>query len=227
MSRFKSLLGKLAFQVALSPTGSVIVGQTFARAAPLLPIKKRLMTPLAIAFDHPSPAWDTHYLIVPRKAVRTIFTLLEHANQEALEDVIGAASQLLTISDLEPPNYSLIVNGGLRQDVRQVHFHLNDDSSTVPFDMAGGPAVLATAAYTVFQLAEESGLHLVIMPKEAQPPLSQWASVPSYVIQHPLPLTELEERFKLTARGFSIIIQESSQLEQSKLVFHVTAGELQ
>jgi len=225
----RAQLGSLAFSVALSPVGDVVVGQVFARAAPLLPVEKLLVNPLALVFEHPHPSWETHYLIVPRSAIKDIFTLLEPEHKKVLETVLSSIQRSLNLSKLKPPAYSLTVNGGLRQDVKQVHFHLNGERGAVaplnhlPDSQA---LVLQTATYTVFNVTTAGGLHLIILPREPQPALSNWQTVPAYLVEHPLPLTELEAQFDLTARGFSVVLQELSSLESAQLIIHVTAGEL-
>jgi hypothetical protein len=126
--------------------------------------------------------------------------------------------------------YTLLVNGGSRQDVQQVHFHLTVEHGLVqPFENFVGAAwVMETADYTVYRLEDVERFHLALVPKQLMPPLLQWEqSDLRRFSRTALPLLELERFYRLSSRGFSLVIQESSDFEKQNLVVHLTAGKLQ
>jgi diadenosine tetraphosphate (Ap4A) HIT family hydrolase len=61
---------------------------------------------------------------VPKGKVRS---LLEMKDGQMLYEIVKAAQHLVEELQLEKRGYSLTVNGGQYQDVRQLHFHLVSD----------------------------------------------------------------------------------------------------
>jgi hypothetical protein len=87
--------------------------------------------------------------------------------------------------------------------------------------------VLQTNDFAVYQLDEQPRLHLVLVPMKLFPPLSTWEEADMERLSKlELPLAELEQRYTLTKRGFSLIFQESGTLENQQLVIDLTAGDL-
>lgn len=217
-----SSLGKWAFNIALNPHIGSLVGYGFEYAAPLLPVKKLNLTPKTIAFVHPRPAWETHILIVPRKKVRNIFKLCQ--KPEYFQDVLLAASKHIQ-SQFEPASYTLLVNGGIRQDVLQVHFHLNGEKAfATPLQElpAAQQKISSLKDFEVYLLENDSHFHAVFIPKKTITPLSQWKTIPEFSFD--FDLETLEQGYSLTSRGFSLIFQESSPFEQKHFVIHLVAG---
>jgi diadenosine tetraphosphate (Ap4A) HIT family hydrolase len=220
-----SSLSRLAFKIALHPTVGSVVGYGFEYAAPLLPVQKLFLTPKTIVFYHPRPAWKTHYLIVPRKKIKNLFWLTEASRHEYFQDVLLCAAKVIR-EKLEPSRYALIVNGGKRQDVLQVHFHLTGEQRYVePLEEMPKEVLLETPSFTVHMLSQANDkLHLVYIPKKDVPPLSQWQNENATQTNFSLSLNELEQRFGLVAKGFSLVFQEVSAFEQKRFVIHLVAG---
>lgn len=108
-------------RVARSRWGGRIVGWGFAKMSFALPVKRLVETGRVIAFEHPSPAWEVHILIVPKVAVGGLEALGEDGGA-LLGEVFGVVQQVVTNLGLE--KYRVIVNGGEYQEVKQLHFHL-------------------------------------------------------------------------------------------------------
>jgi diadenosine tetraphosphate (Ap4A) HIT family hydrolase len=83
----------------------------------LIPVKKLYQTKKLISFRHPSPAYPEHILIIPRRIARTVFDL-------SPDDFTAVIEAAVTLSREHRRDYSLLINGGGRQDVMQAHFHL-------------------------------------------------------------------------------------------------------
>jgi histidine triad (HIT) family protein len=75
-----------------------------------------------VAFPHPTPTFDDHLLVVPKKAIPTFVDLLSPNNISHWVAILEAACQIL--KDRGWSEYSIGVNGGAYQDVAQVHFHI-------------------------------------------------------------------------------------------------------
>ena len=78
---------------------------------------------LVIAFWHPSPSYKIHILLVPKKAIKNI-TSLKPDDSEYLDEVFKIAREIVTELDLEKDGYTLLANGGAKQAINQLHFHL-------------------------------------------------------------------------------------------------------
>lgn len=88
-----------------------------------MPISKLHETGLVVAFPHPRPTHETHIVIVPKKAIAS-FDDVGSADLPVIADVIACAQRLVGELGLDQLGYSLVVHGGPRQDVAQIHFHL-------------------------------------------------------------------------------------------------------
>ena len=95
----------------------------FANATRLMPVDRLDETDLVIAFRHPSPTHHVHILIVPKKPIKSLVDVSAE-DSAILNGVFRVAAKLVNEQGLEHLGYSLVVNGGPRQDVPQLHFHL-------------------------------------------------------------------------------------------------------
>jgi len=100
-----------------------MIGWGFAYMSFALPVQRLRETSSLIAFYHPKPAYPVHILIVPKKAVSSL-TDLNQSDTGFLIELFSTVQELVTELKLEQAGYRLIVNGGLYQDVDQLHFHL-------------------------------------------------------------------------------------------------------
>ena len=221
-------LADVLFSVARLPATGSMVGWGFEQLTPLLPLERVLITDKTAAFNHPRPSWQTHILIVPRKQVLNVFRLAREDNQIFLEDVWRTAHDVFSSQHLDAERYALLVNGGIRQDVKQVHFHLHQPRDPLlAFDQTTSSIVMQTKDFTVYQLAQQPQLYLVLVPTQTVAPLSKWTELDVQQLSSlELPLDELEQRYALGSRGFSLVIQEAGELERQQLVIWLTAGTL-
>lgn len=115
---------QILFKMARLKIMGTFVGFMFAYFPFLVPVKKIVQTKKAVSFLHPSPSYQNHILIVPRKVARNVFCLSDEDFLEALE--IAAK-----IRNKDDRDFVLLINGGKRQDVMQAHFHLFTDNIAV------------------------------------------------------------------------------------------------
>lgn len=88
-----------------------------------MPVERLDESDMVIAFHHPSPTHQVHVLIVPKKAIKSLADI-DPTDSPILADVFRITARLVKELALEEMGYSLVVNGGPRQDVPQIHFHL-------------------------------------------------------------------------------------------------------
>ena len=119
----KSSISKQLFSLAKTPLGDLIVGLAFGKFSKVLPIKKIKETKNVIAFWHPKPYWEKHILIVPKRAITKI-TALNLEDGKYIKEVYMVAKEIVKELGWESGGYTLLTNGGNRQEVNQIHFHL-------------------------------------------------------------------------------------------------------
>lgn len=77
-----------------------------------------------LVFHHPKPSWPAHLLLVPKRPIPSLLHLTRLENELVLSDVIAAAQVARERLGLKAEETVLCANGGPRQDVGQLHFHL-------------------------------------------------------------------------------------------------------
>ncbi len=111
------------FRVARSRLGRQLAGWFFEHLSFALPLRRLRETDTLIAFHHPRPAYPLHILVIPKTA-RGSVTDLTAADSAFMVDLFTTVASLVAEFDLERCGYRLITNGGVYQDVPQLHFHL-------------------------------------------------------------------------------------------------------
>lgn len=101
-----------------------LIGWIFTHMSFLIPAKRLRETPNLIAFQHPSPSYKVHLLLVPKRQVQTLADL-DPNDAAFLTDLYATVQSLVKEFDLK--DYRLIVNGGEFQDFPHLHFHLISD----------------------------------------------------------------------------------------------------
>jgi histidine triad (HIT) family protein len=109
--------------LAKTPLGDFIVGIAFGNLTSLLPVKRVKETDKVLAFYHPKPFWERHILIVPKKAIKKM-TLLREEDLPYIDDIFRVIREIVMEMKWEEGGYSVLINGGDRQEVGQLHFHL-------------------------------------------------------------------------------------------------------
>ncbi len=107
--------------MAKTQIGDYIVGTTFESLSSALPVKRLYENDKLVAFWHPKPFWEQHVLIVPKKKIKNIISLQE-SDMVYVSEVFKAVKVI--VEQLNWKEYTLLVNGGDRQEVNQMHFHL-------------------------------------------------------------------------------------------------------
>ena len=113
--------GKFIFSVAKTKVGDYIVGVTFKYFSQLLPVKVIFKNKYVFAFLHPKPYWKNHIVIVPIKKIKNIASI-KSEDAVYLLQVYKCVQKI--VSDFKWVEYSVLVNGGKRQNINQLHFHL-------------------------------------------------------------------------------------------------------
>ncbi|MBN8656535.1 MAG: HIT domain-containing protein [Anaerolineae bacterium] len=101
-----------------------LIGWIFTHMSFAIPVKRLRETPNLIAFQHPSPSYKVHLLLVPKRQVQSLADL-DPQDTAFLTELYYTVQSLVKEFDLKA--YRLIVNGGEYQDFPHLHFHLISD----------------------------------------------------------------------------------------------------
>lgn len=93
-----------------------------------IPLKRLRETPTLLAFDHPSPSYPVHILLVPKRAYASLLELPPE-DSDFLRDLFATVQSLVRELGLAEGGYRLVANGGSYQEVPVLHFHLISDQA--------------------------------------------------------------------------------------------------
>lgn len=116
-------LKQKAFDISKTSIGDLIVGIAFEKFSKLLPVKKVKENNKVIAFWHPRPFWENHIVLVPKKAIKSL-TVITPQDSSYISEVYLIAKEIVKELGWDKSGYTILVNGGDRQEVGQIHFHL-------------------------------------------------------------------------------------------------------
>lgn len=151
------MLARLLFFVARSRPVGILVRSCFAHWSFLLPLKRLQETPECIAFAHPKPAYEHHLLIVPKKSIPNLLALGKELHYAMA--LLATAQNIVANLNWRPGSYVFCANGGSRQDIPQVHFHLY--AGTPPlFSMEGASGAPVQVDERVHVLCHTQEEHL-------------------------------------------------------------------
>lgn len=121
-------MNKVLFALAKTPLGELIVGIAFGTLHGLLPVNRVKETKKVLAFWHPKPFWEEHILIVPKKAIKSL-SEMSPDDLPYITEVFKVAREIVIEKGWTVTDYTIVTNGGNRQEVAQLHFHLGRGST--------------------------------------------------------------------------------------------------
>lgn len=119
---------KFLFRLAKTPLGKTIVGIAFGKLPNLIPVRRVKETEKVLAFYHPKPYWENHILIVPKKRIRSL-DKIGVDDLPYVEEVFRVAREIILEKGWDKLDYQIVANGGSRQEVAQLHFHLGQGNT--------------------------------------------------------------------------------------------------
>jgi diadenosine tetraphosphate (Ap4A) HIT family hydrolase len=222
------MLSRLLFSLSKQPLFGYLVRFGFQYASILIPVKKILNNAQVVAFFHPKPAYKHHILIVPKQSIRTPLHLPEDKNVQYAVSILSATSEIVDFHNRLQGNYILGMNGGPKQEVPQIHFHLYINQGDVNELGKLKPQKLITSgeAVKIFHHPNPNWeIHVIIIPNCDITLATQFSLEQEVSIKEVFKLiTNLDRTFNLAEKGYTIYIQEEHCTKTSKLLFHVVAG---
>lgn len=228
------MVKQLLFRLAKSPGMGRLVGWAFRWCWWAIPVRKVFRSKRVLAFEHPRPAYADHIILSPRGPVRDLLQMGEAKNMDCLPELWQAVQMLAANKPEYRQGFTLAANGGRRQEVGQVHFHLFTGHPLV-----GGTPAREEAGETLFcneavcicrHPCPEWELHFVLYPARApaatqqgRRPVETVKPTAAYLRAIPGALVVLQSRFPITERGYSLVYQQNAA-PTVQPTFHLIAG---
>lgn len=114
---------RVLFSLARMLIFQKLIGFVFAHMNMLFPFERLAETNDWIAFRHPEPTYQVHILLVPKKAISNLLAISEE-ELDLIKELIPLVKKIVMDLQLEKCGYRLISNGGIYQEIPQLHFHL-------------------------------------------------------------------------------------------------------
>ena len=209
------MLRKLLFRMAKSPWMGKIVGLTFQYISWAIPVKRIIPSKDVFVFAHPQPCYPNHLILSPKRPIRILQQLA--AEHSTFAQIWSAAMEVHVRHPEVYHAFTLVANGGKRQEVQQVHFHLFTDHPLVN-ETSGERVLDQDEELCILQpLHPEWEVHLILKPAQA----SQDAYFRSVLRS----IDRLNDRFDIVQKGYSLVYQHNPQNNDREMpVFHIVSG---
>lgn len=204
-----SALFRFARWVSKHSVTGRLIGWGFQYGSWLIPVKPIVADKRVIAFPHPKPSYDDHVLVIPKRAIATFVDLLKKANRDYLLALLDTAQMLSAAWGWT--GFSFGVNGGINQEVGQVHFHLYRGQEH--FRIFDG-RVDGSMVFEHPNPNRESHL-VIVLPAD-------WADGLDVFSQDLIVLIETQ---LLVYAGYTVFVQFDPLPKGSGLIFHLVSGE--
>lgn len=223
------MLKKLLFKIAKGSFMGKIVGTAFQYCSWAIPVKKVYGSREIIAFCHPQPSYENHVIITPKRAIKN---LQQMALDEFGKYFVKVWESVKAIRETRPEYndfFVIVANGGKRQEVQQVHFHMFTNHEIVneyPAQAQAESFFYRDGDICVLEHPNPNWeVHFVIKPISS----SQMAGSEEYKytyfrrVLHGIDL--LNDEFNIVQRGYSLVYQYDKQKSDKDCpVFHVVSG---
>ena len=223
------MLKKLLFKIAKGSFMGKIAGNAFQYCSWAIPVKKVYNSREIIAFYHPQPSYENHIIISPKRAVRNLQQMMSDGFSRYFVKIWETAKDIGEMHLGYSDSFVLVANGGKRQEVQQVHFHMFTNHEIVN-------------AYSVQEQAESVfysdgdicvlehpnpnwEIHFVIKPVSPSQMAGNEECKHMYFrsVLHSIDL--LNDEFNIVQRGYSLVYQYNKQKGDKECpVFHIVSG---
>ena len=223
------MLGKILFHVAKSPFMGMAVGFAFRYFSWAIPVRKVYRSKEIIAFVHPNPCYANHSILSPKRAVRNLLHMASGDLSKYFLAIWQAAQAIGTTQTEYREGFTLVANGGRKQEVQQVHFHMFSGCRMVEACVAeqSEENIVLQDQHLVIVNKPESDWELHFVAGPAAPLLNREneKAKADYFSKLLKGIGYLEDRYGIVAKGYSLVYQCHMNEEQTEFpVFHVIAG---
>lgn len=223
------MLKKLLFKIAKGPLMGKVVGNAFRHCSWAIPVKKVYSSREIIAFYHPQPSYENHMIISPKRAVKNLQQMALDSFSKYFVKICETAEDICVTHPEYHDAFVLVANGGKRQEVQQVHFHMFTNHDIVNEYSAQERAENAFYRDRDICVLEHPNpnweVHFVIKPVSSSQMAGDEENKDMYFrsILHSIDL--LNDEFNIVQRGYSLIYQSSKQKTDKEYpFFHIVSG---
>lgn len=213
------MLKKSLFRLAKAPFMGKALGNAFRFCSFAIPVKKVFQSKEIIAFFHPRPCYENHMILSPKKAIRNLQLLASEEDGKYLYSLWKAAQQICMEQRSYGDAFTLVANGGKRQEVQQVHFHMYTDerASLCLFGNAEGREAYRDDAVCILVYTRPGeNLHFVLRPVSEKTEAEYLKKV-----MHGVDV--LNRKYGVVSRGYSLVCRVNAKNIKGIPVFHVWA----
>lgn len=118
------MLKQALFHIAKAPFMGRFIRFAFRYFCRAIPVKKLYISKDIVAFYHPKPSYKNHIVFVPKRAIANLQQLASDKYQEYFMKLWEAVWYIQSAHPEYRDSFVLVANGGKRQEVSQVHFHM-------------------------------------------------------------------------------------------------------
>ena len=219
---------RLLFKIAKGPFMGKVVGNAFQYCSWAIPVKKVYSSKEIIAFYHPRPSYENHIIISPKRAVKNLQQMALDSFSNYFVKTWEAAKDICVMRPEYNDSFVIVANGGKRQEVQQVHFHMFTNHEIV------NEYSVQEQVENVFYRDKDICIlehpnpnwevHFVIKPISSSQIAGSEECKYTYLrsILHSIDLLNVE--FNIVQRGYSLVYQYDKQKNNEYLVFHIVSG---
>lgn len=221
---------KLLFKIAKGPFMGKMVGNAFQHCSWAIPVKKVYSSKEIIAFYHPQPSYEKHIIISPKRAIKNLQQMALDSYSKYFVKIWETAKDICVMYPEYNDSFAIVANGGKRQEVQQVHFHMfitNHEIVNEYFVQEQAESVFySDRDICVLEHPNPNWeVHFVMKPISS----SQMAGNEEYKytyfrsILRSIDLLNVE--FNIVQRGYSLVYQHKNCKSDKKYpIFHVVSG---
>lgn len=223
------MLKTLLFKIAKGPFMGKIVGNAFRYGSWAIPVKKVYNGKGILAFYHPSPSYENHIIISPKRAIKNLRQMKLDCFNKYFAKILEVAKDICVTHSEYHDSFTIVANGGKRQEVQQVHFHMFTNHEIVNEYSAEEQAEGVFYSDKIICVLEHPRpnweLHFVIKPILSSPMAEneEYKSMYFRSVLHSIDLLNVE--FNIVQSGYSLIYRcDKMQDSDMGSVFHVVSG---
>lgn len=223
------MLKKLLFKIAKGPFMGKMAGNAFQHFSWAIPVKKVYSSKEIIAFYHPQPSYENHIIISPKRAVQNLQQMALDSFSKYFVKIWETAKDISVMHPEYHDSFVIVANGGKRQEVQQVHFHMFTNHEIVneysAQEQTEGVFYRDRDSCVLEHPNPNWEVHFVIKPISSSRMAGNEAYKYTYFrsILHSIDLLNAE--FNIVQRGYSLVYQYNKQKSDKECpVFHIVSG---
>lgn len=222
------MLKEVLFKIAKGSFMGKIVGNAFQYCSWALPVKKVYSSKEVIAFCHPHPSYENHIIISPKKAVKNLQQMASDRFSKYFLKIWETAKDICVMYPEYSDAFVIVANGGKRQEVQQVHFHMFTNHKIV--NEYSAQEQVESFFYRDSNIcvlehpAPDWEVHFVIKPSASRMAGNEeYEDMYFRSVLHSIDL--LNNEFDIVQRGYSLVYQYNKQKSDKECpVFHIVSG---